>query len=314
MRVAKRGIDLIDGIEIGDERTFDVDHHLLIAGQADDEVGAQTAILDRHRYFLAEIDEGRQARRFDQILELLFAPATPRLGRGAQRIDELGGFFADLPLSQLHLVYRLAQFGVAADAILLDPLEAFLIAFERRFDRGQQRLELRLALLVRLGKPLVGPIEEGLLRFPQQLAANFAELGRQLLFGVAKRHDLRFEGFRPRLRIRLERRQVAQGRLALGLRGVEPLGKRGLRRFQPLRRCRRLRHPLLLHRQFADRCVALTDRHLQPARKVGFLRHQRAKRLPAQQPANRQPDEQRNDNQQDRQDFHEQPFWNEKGT
>ena len=47
------------------------------------------------------------------------------------------------------------------------------------------------------------------MRFPQQLAANFAELGRQLLFGVAKRHDLRFEGFRPRLRIRLERRQAA---------------------------------------------------------------------------------------------------------
>ena len=177
---------------------------------------------------------GRQAGRLDQILELLFAPAAARLRRGAQRIDQLGGFFAHLTLAKLHLLHGFAQFGIAADAVLFDPLQSFLIAFERRFDGREQGFQLRLALLVRLRKTLVGAVKEGFLRLAQQLAANLAELGRKLLLGILERGDLRLEGFGARLGIGLERGEFAQRRLALGLRRLETLLRAGLDRVDPL--------------------------------------------------------------------------------
>ena len=81
--LAGRAVDRFDGVEIGFERAFDIDHQLLVAGQSDDEVGAQPAVFHRDRYFLLKIDEGRQAGGFDEVLELLFAPAATRLGRSA---------------------------------------------------------------------------------------------------------------------------------------------------------------------------------------------------------------------------------------
>ena len=66
----------------------------------------------------------------------------------------------------------LAKAGIAVDPLLLDPLQPFLVALERRFDRLQQRLQLRLALLVGLGKALAGLFEEILVRLFQQLVAD----------------------------------------------------------------------------------------------------------------------------------------------
>ena len=323
---AGRAIDLIDGVQIGFERAFDVDHQLLVAGQADDEVGAQAAILHRHRHFLLEVDEGGEAGGFDEVLELLFAPAPPGLGRGAERIDQLGRFLAHLALPCMDHGDRLAQFGIAADPILLDPGQPLFIALERGFDRIEQGPQLRLAFFMGLGEALVGAGEELGLGGFEQAAANLAELGGELVLGVLERGDLLFEGVGAGLDVGLERGEVAQRDFAFGLDRVEALGGSGLhlaqalvggdlRGFQPGDLTGGLGDALLFHRQLGDGAVALGGGGFELRRQVGLLRHQRRGRARAQPPADGKPDQQRDEEEKSGRKVHQKSLLgNETGT
>ena len=112
---------------------------------------------------------------------------------------------------------RLAQFGIAADPVLFDARQSFFIAFERGFDRRKQGLELGLAFFMGLGETLVGAGKELRLGGFEQAAANFAELGGQLVLGVLERGDLLFKGASARLNVGLKCSEVAQRDFAFGL-------------------------------------------------------------------------------------------------
>ena len=122
-------------------------------------------------------------------------------------------------------VDRLAQRLVAAHPLLLDLGQPFLIALQRRLDRLEQGLELRLALLAGLVEAGVGPFEELLLRLAEQFRADLVELGGERLLGL---HQL----LHPRLEIAgvgLEGGEFPHRGVALGGRsgqiGAELLGR-----------------------------------------------------------------------------------------
>ena len=66
-----------------------------------------------------------------------------------------------------------------------------------------------------LGETLVGAGKELGLGGFEQAAANFAELGGQLVLGVLERGDLLFKGASARLNVGLKRSEVAQRPMGL---------------------------------------------------------------------------------------------------
>ena len=209
--IRTRLVGLLAGVEEGVERAFGVDDQLAAARQPDDHVGAKAAVVGVDRHFGLEIGIRREAGLLEHVLEALLAPAAARLGAGAKRVDQTGGFVADLAVAGVKQGHRLAQRLVAAHPLLLDLGQPLLIALERRLDRLEQRLQLRVALLARLVEAGVGALEELLLRLAQQFRADLVELGGELLLGL---HQL----LHPRLeiaRIGLEPGEIAYRRVAL---------------------------------------------------------------------------------------------------
>ena len=214
---------------------------------------------------------------------------------------------------------RLAQFGIAADPVLFDARQSFFIAFERGFDRRKQGLELGLAFFMGLGETLVGASKELGLGGFEQAAANFAELGGQLVLGVLERGDLLFKGASARLNVGLKRSEVAQRDFAFGLDGLQPIGSDGLDLVQSLGsgdvrlfmpgdlRCG-LGDAFLLHRQFRDGGVALDSRGFQPGGKVRPFGSEGRGGAGAENPANDKADKKRKDKEKSGQTVHEGSF------
>ena len=142
----------------------------------------------------------------------LCSPQRPRdLGLWRSALTRLRGLVADLGVAGVEQGHRLAQRLVAAHPLLLDLAEPFLIALQRRLDRLEQRLQLRVALLAGLVEAGVGAFEELLLRLAEQFGADLVELGGQRFLGLDQL-------LHPRLEIAgvgLERGEVAHRRVAL---------------------------------------------------------------------------------------------------
>ena len=171
-------VDRGEGVLIGVERHLGVDHQRTAARHADDRVGAHPPILGLHRHFEREIGMLGKPAGFEHVAQLLLAPAAARLGRGAQRVDELGRLAAHRFLPVAHRADQAGQVAIGLGALLLDAGDALLIALERGLDRLEQRLQPLARFLVGLGETLVGALEESLLRLAEQLAADLAELRR----------------------------------------------------------------------------------------------------------------------------------------
>src|SRR4051812_16931623 len=75
-----------------------------------------------------------EARLFEDIAKTLLAPPAARLGRRAQRVDEVAGLVAHLSLPCPHQIDRLTQAGIMVDPLFLDRLELLLVGLEERFD------------------------------------------------------------------------------------------------------------------------------------------------------------------------------------
>ena len=75
------------GVEEGVERHLGVDDHVLAAGQAHDEVGAQPAVVAGGGHLLGEVAAVDQARELDDPAQVQLSPAPAHLGlaeRGRQ--------------------------------------------------------------------------------------------------------------------------------------------------------------------------------------------------------------------------------------
>ena len=232
----RRLVDLVAGVEKGVQRAFGVDDQLAPARQADDHVGAQPAVVGVDRHLGLEVGIRRQAGLLEHVLEALLAPAAARLGAGAQRVDELRGLVADLGVAGVEQLHRLAQRRHNGRPAPSRPAQPVLVALQRRLDRLQQRLQLRLALLARLVEAGVGALEELLLRLAEQFGADLVELGRERLLGLDQLLHPRLEV----ARVGLERGEVAQ-RLVARPDGVGQLGREAGRQRGPAPRPARRR-------------------------------------------------------------------------
>ena len=157
-------VDRAERILIGVERDLGVDHQALPAGNAHDHVGPQP-----RAFIVGMTDLGREigmfgeAAAFEDVAQLLLAPAAARLGGVAQRIDQLGGLRRDPLGARLHRLDMPGEQPEVLAPVLLDLGHDLLIALEAVVNRLEHRLERfargRLALL----EALVGALEELLL-------------------------------------------------------------------------------------------------------------------------------------------------------
>ena len=144
---ARQALDLIDRTErvlIVIERHLGVDHQRLATRHAHDRVGTKpTALAIRDADLGLEIGMFGQAAAFQHVAKLLLAPASPRLGSIAQRIDQLGRLPRDALLTDPHrldLALQLAK-GVTAFVLdLADPLFVPLKPLVHGVEQGLERL------------------------------------------------------------------------------------------------------------------------------------------------------------------------------
>ena len=83
------------GVEVGGERHLGVDDDDLAAGQADDHVGAQPAVVGGGGHLLVEVAVRKHPGELDDPLQLDLAPASAHVGR-PQRGHERRGALAQL--------------------------------------------------------------------------------------------------------------------------------------------------------------------------------------------------------------------------
>ena len=141
--VALRLVDRAERVLIGVERDLGVDHEALPAGHADDDVGPQApALAVRDADLGREIAMFGQAAAFEHVAQLLLAPAAARLGRVAQRVDQLGGLGRHALGAGAHRFDLARQQAEGVAALRLDLLDRRLVALEAFVDRLEQRLQI----------------------------------------------------------------------------------------------------------------------------------------------------------------------------
>ena len=157
-------VGLINGPEcvlIGIQRYLCVDHEALPARNADDDVGPQPpAIFDTDAHFGLEIGVFGQATAFEDVLQLLLAPAPARLGGIAECIDQfrrlarhaLGADTHRLDLA-LEVAKRIAALGLDLGNTLLIALQAFCDGLEQSLQPLPRRF-------FGLFEPCIGTFEE----------------------------------------------------------------------------------------------------------------------------------------------------------
>ena len=77
---------------IGIERDFGVNDQRLSAGNIDDDIGTEATALAFDIHFGLKVSMFGEAAAFEDVLQLLLAPATARFWRIAQRVDEFCRF------------------------------------------------------------------------------------------------------------------------------------------------------------------------------------------------------------------------------
>jgi hypothetical protein len=173
------------GLEVGGERRLGIDHDVLAAGQLDDQVGTQAAVLGVGAFLLEEIAVVEHAGHFDHPLQLQLAPATTRLRR-AQGFHQIAGLAAQQVLCRGQRADLLGQRGVGVNAGLLDALDLQVELLQRGLHRRHQFADRELALLK-------FPLGQGLLRL-KRTASEFEEalvvfrqrIRRQRLEGIGE--------------------------------------------------------------------------------------------------------------------------------
>jgi hypothetical protein len=173
-----------------------------------------------------------QAAGFEDVLELLLAPAAARLGGVAQRIDQLGRLGRDLFLAEPHLLDLALEVAERVAALGLDLGDALFIALQTIADRLEHRLEILPGSFLGLAEACVGAVEELHLRGLERLGGGGTELrGHRVvrLLQLAQRNEVRGLAF---LALRLEAGEVALRLVALSLDriagGAEEVGVGGL--------------------------------------------------------------------------------------
>ncbi len=127
-----------DRFEVRGDRRLGVDDDIPLAGQLDDEVGAQLALLGRAVLLLQEIAVIEHAGHFDDALQLQFAPATAH-GRLPQGFDEVRGLVAQHGQVRFDEAFQLLVEGrVGRDARSLDVAELDVDFGERFLQRADQ--------------------------------------------------------------------------------------------------------------------------------------------------------------------------------
>ena len=121
----------------------------------------------------------------EHVAKALLTPAAARFRAVPQRIDQPRGLGAHLLLPLPHGLDREFQLAIAADPLLLDVLETFLIALERIFNGLEQQLEAIARIFLGLIEVLAGLCEQLRLRLIQQPRADFVEFERGKLAGIA---------------------------------------------------------------------------------------------------------------------------------
>jgi hypothetical protein len=123
----------------------------------------------------------------------------------AKRVDEPRRLVAHLGVAGVKQLDRLVELPVAAFPLLLDASEALLVALQRRFDRLQQGLQLGLVLLPLLDQPLIGTLQESVVRGLDRFPGKVAEPGLELAFELLQLGELGFECVAALLLAPLER-------------------------------------------------------------------------------------------------------------
>ena len=177
--LARRFVGRLECLEVGVERHFRIDHDVLPAGQADDDVGAQSPlVIANERVLLFEIAMLHHPGELDDAFELQLAPsaADPRPLEGIDQPRRL----AAQRLS--HAVERgdfVKQLGAGLQTMALGVFDLALDLFECGLHRREQILDCALALVdvrrglgARLAQPRFGQVEERFVVRPKSLGAE----------------------------------------------------------------------------------------------------------------------------------------------
>ena len=213
---------------------------------------------------------------FQHIAKLLLAPAAARLGRVAQRVDQLGCLAAYRFLPDPHLLDLAAQFAEGIAALRLHLLHALFITLQPLAHRLQHGTQVLTGRLFGLAETLIRTLKKPILRLRQQLLADLAELRRQRILRLTQFDQPRVE----RARLGLQARDLGTAGITIVTDRRQFLAQR-IRRLGALFGAGKINDRLL---EFVGPRIALGTK----------CRHAAA----GEPPSRREPDEQGDDDQQ----------------
>ena len=140
MRLARRLVVRFERVEIGGQRRFRVDDHVLAAGEVDHEVGdEQRAVPVARGRLLAKVAVGQHPGQLHDALQLDLSPTTADMRR-TERGAEVAGLGAQPLLTLRECAHLLGERTVGPLTLLVERLGLVVERLQRRRDR----LELRL--------------------------------------------------------------------------------------------------------------------------------------------------------------------------
>ncbi len=193
-RLPRGFVGRLERLEIGVERHLRVDDDVLAAGQRDDDVGPQPAIVvSRDGALLLEVAAIDHAGELDDALQLELAPAAADAGP-LERVDQTRGLRAQVlarrveraqTLDELRAALRAAALGVLDLAVHL--IERFRHRREQLFDGLLARVDVGGGFGARLLQPRFGEMQERLVVGLERLGAERLKRFAQPAFGVLVR-------------------------------------------------------------------------------------------------------------------------------
>ena len=146
-QLSLRLVGRLERVEVRDERRFRVDHDVLSARYADDEIRPQGAVLRRRRHLRHVVAVLDHAGVLDDVAELCLAPAPANV-RGAKCVRQAPGTLGQRRDLCLQGTVRLLTHALDRLELPIHPLERVL---ERPHVPGEMRLrELEEARAVRI--------------------------------------------------------------------------------------------------------------------------------------------------------------------
>ncbi len=181
----------LERLEVRIERHLRVDDDVLAAGERDDDVGPQPAIVVcRDRALLFEVAAIEHAGELDDALQLELAPAAADTGP-LERVDQARGLRAEVlprrvqraqPLDELRAVFRAAPLGVLDLAVHL--VQRLRHRRQQLFDGLLARVDVRGGFGPRLLQARFGEMQERLIVGAQRLGAERLERFAKTTFGL----------------------------------------------------------------------------------------------------------------------------------